>query len=96
MGEFQNPLGRPNNQSFVGCRQKDNPFRVADLTHQALRRTSSTHIQEYASVKELQAHLRHTNPQTALKHYTKVIPETKQAAVAALDDDIATAANESK
>jgi integrase len=69
---------------------------IEDLTHQALRRTSSTHIQEYASVKELQAHLRHTNPQTALKHYTKVIPESLHAAVAALDDDIATAANESK
>lgn len=69
---------------------------IEDLTHQALRRTSSTHIQEYASVKELQAHLRHTNPQTALKHYTKVIPESLHAAVAALDEDIAAAANESK
>jgi hypothetical protein len=37
-----------------------------DLTHQALRGTSSTHIQEFASVKDLQAHLRHTDPQTTL------------------------------
>jgi integrase-like protein len=37
---------------------------IHDLTHQAFRRTSSTHIQDYASVKDLQGHLRHTNPQT--------------------------------
>lgn len=35
---------------------------IEDLTHQALRRTSSTHIQKYASVKDLQGHLRHTDP----------------------------------
>ena len=58
---------------------------IHDLTHQAFRRTSSTHIQDYASVKDLQGHLRHTNPQTTLKHYTKVIPESLRAAVAALD-----------
>ena len=69
---------------------------IHDLTHQAFRRTSSTHIQDYASVKDLQGHLRHTNPQTTLKHYTKVIPESLRAAVNALDENIATAANESK
>ena len=69
---------------------------IHDLTHQAFRRTSSTHIQDYASVKDLQGHLRHTNPQTTLKHYTKVIPESLRAAVAALDENIASAANESK
>jgi hypothetical protein len=30
---------------------------IHDLTHQAFRRTSSTHIQDYASVKDLQGHL---------------------------------------
>jgi hypothetical protein len=35
---------------------------VHDLTHQAFRRTSSTHIQDYASVKDIQGHLRHTTP----------------------------------
>ena len=69
---------------------------IHDLTHQAFRRTSSTHIQDYARVKDLQGHLRHTNPQTTLKHYTKVIPESLRAAVAALDENIAAAANESK
>jgi integrase len=35
---------------------------IHDLTHQAFRRTSSTHIQDYASVKDIQGHLRHTTP----------------------------------
>ncbi len=61
---------------------------VHGLTHQAFRRTSSTYIQAYASVKDMQRHLRHTDPQTTLKHYAKVIPESLRAAVAALDDKI--------
>jgi integrase len=55
---------------------------------QAFRRTSSTHMQNHATVKDMQRHLRHTDPQTALKHYTKVIPESLRAAVAALDAQI--------
>jgi integrase len=70
---------------------------IHDLTHQAFRRTSSTHIQDVVeSVKDLQGHLRHTNPQTTLKHYTKVIPESLRTAVAALGQKISTAANASK
>jgi integrase len=61
---------------------------VRDVTHQAFRRTSSTHIQNHASVKDIQRHLRHTDPQTTLKHYAKVIPESLRAAVAALDEKI--------
>jgi integrase len=61
---------------------------VRDLTHQAFRRTSSTHIQNHASVKDMQRHLRHSDPQTTLKHYAKVIPESLRAAVAALDEKI--------
>jgi integrase len=61
---------------------------VHDVTHQAFRRTSSTHIQNHASVKDMQRHLRHTDPQTTLKHYAKVIPESLRAAVAALDEKI--------
>jgi integrase len=61
---------------------------VHGVTHQAFRRTSSTHIQNYASVKDMQRHLRHTDPQTTLKHYAKVIPESLRAAVAALDQKI--------
>jgi hypothetical protein len=36
----------------------------------------------------MQRHLRHTNPQTTLKHYAKVIPESLRSAVAALDAQI--------
>ena len=61
---------------------------VRDVTHQAFRRTSSTHIQNHASVKDMQRHLRHTDPQTTLKHYAKLIPESLRAAVAAQDEKI--------
>jgi integrase len=61
---------------------------IHDLTHQALRRTSSTHMQNHATVKDMQRHLRHTDPQTTLKHYAKVIPESLRAAVVALDAQI--------
>src|SRR6266404_2868342 len=54
---------------------------VRGVTHQAFRRTSSTHIQNHASVKDMQRHLRHTDPQTTLKHYAKVIPESLRAAL---------------
>jgi integrase len=61
---------------------------INDLTHQAFRRTSSTHMQNHATVKDMQRHLRHTDPQTTLKHYAKVIPASLRAAVAALDAQI--------
>jgi integrase len=61
---------------------------VPDITHQAFRRAASTHIQKHATVKDMQRHLRHTNPETTLKHYAKVIPESLRAAVAALDAQI--------
>ena len=61
---------------------------VLDVTLQAFRRTSSTHMQNHATVKVMQRHLRHTDPQTTLKHYTKVIPESLRFAVAALDAQI--------
>jgi integrase len=59
---------------------------VHEVTHQAFRRTSSTHIQNHATVKDMQRHLRHSDPQTTLKHYAKVIPASLRAAVAALDE----------
>jgi integrase len=61
---------------------------IHDLTHQAFRRTSSTYMQKHATVKDMQRHLRHTDPQTTLKHYAKVIPESLRSAVAALDAQI--------
>jgi integrase len=61
---------------------------IHDLTFQAFRRSSSTHIQSHATVKDMQRHLRHTNPQTTLKHYAKAIPESLRSAVTALDAQI--------
>src|ERR1700693_846790 len=61
---------------------------IPDLTQQAFRRTSSTHIQKHGTVKDMQRHLRHSDPETTLKHYAKSIPERLRAAVAALDSQI--------
>jgi integrase len=69
---------------------------IEDLTHQALRRTSCTHLQKYGSVKDLQAHLRHTDPQTTLTYYIQMIPDSLCEAVATLDEHLRAAANESK
>lgn len=69
---------------------------IHGLTFQAFRRSSSTHIQSHATVKDMQRHLRHSNPQTTLKHYAKVIPESLRSAVAALDAQITGIPVESK
>ncbi len=44
----------------------------------------------------MQRHLRHTDPQTTLKHYAKVIPASLRAAVVALDAQITGAPFDSK
>jgi integrase len=61
---------------------------ILDLTQQAFRRTSSTHIQKHGTVKDMQRHLRHSYPETTLRHYAKAIPESLRTAVAALDAQI--------
>jgi len=61
---------------------------ILDLTQQAFRRTSSTHIQKHGTVKDMQRHLRHSDPETTLRHYAKTIPESLRVAVAALDAQI--------
>jgi integrase len=73
---------------------------IPDLTQQAFRRTSSTHIQKHGTVKDMQRHLRHSDPETTLRHYAKAIPESLRVAVDALDAQItgrkSPAQNESK
>jgi integrase len=69
---------------------------VPGVTHQAFRRTSSTHMQNHATVKDMQRHLRHTDPQTTLKHYAKVIPSSLRSAVAALDAQFAGSSTQPK
>jgi integrase len=61
---------------------------IPDLTQQAFRLTSSTHIQKHGTVKDMQRHLRHSDPETTLKHYAKAIPESLRTAVEALDAQI--------
>ncbi|MDE3167469.1 MAG: tyrosine-type recombinase/integrase, partial [Acidobacteriota bacterium] len=58
---------------------------LAGINHQVLRRTCSTHMAQFASVKDVQAHLRHTTAKTTLEHYIKEVPESVRAAVESLD-----------
>lgn len=58
---------------------------VAGVTHQMLRRTCSTYMAQITSVKDVQAHLRHTNAKTTLEHYIKSVPESVRVAVESLD-----------
>ena len=50
-----------------------------------LRRTCSTYMAQITSVKDVQAHLRHTNAKTTLEHYIKSVPASVRIAVEALD-----------
>jgi hypothetical protein len=45
-------------------------------------------LQKHGTVKDMQRHLRHSDPETTLKHYAKAIPESLRTAVAALDAQI--------
>jgi integrase len=41
-----------------------------------LRRTCSTYMAQLTTVKDVQAHLRHTSSATTLEHYIKSVPES--------------------
>ena len=58
---------------------------IDGATHQMLRRTCSTYMAQITSVKDVQAHLRHTNAKTTLEHYVKSVPESVRVAVESLD-----------
>src|ERR1022692_2210825 len=58
---------------------------IAGVNHQMLRRTCSTYMAQLTTVKDVQAHLRHTNAATTLEHYIKSIPESVRVAVEPLD-----------
>ena len=45
------------------------------VTFQVLRRTTGTHFQNYGEVKDTQALLRHSDPQTTLREYQQTITE---------------------
>ena len=44
----------------------------------------------------MQRHLRHSDPETTLKHYAKAIPESLRTAVAALDAQITGSQSDAK
>jgi integrase len=55
------------------------------LTHQALRRSCATHMQGKGSIKDIQAHLRHAQPNVTAEVYMQAIPESVRKAVESLD-----------
>jgi integrase len=74
-----------NNFLFRVLKEAGKKAGVAGVTHQMLRRTCSTYMAQLTSVKDVQAHLRHTNAKTTLEHYIKSVPESVRVAVESLD-----------
>ncbi|HEY6306286.1 MAG TPA: hypothetical protein VIY49_18700 [Bryobacteraceae bacterium] len=58
---------------------------IPGVNHQVLRRTCSTYMAQITTVKDVQAHLRHTNAKTTLEHYIKSVPESVRVSVESLD-----------
>ena len=58
---------------------------IGSVTHQMLRRTCSTYMAQLTSVKDVQAHLRHSTAKTTLEHYIKSVPASVRVAVESLD-----------
>jgi integrase len=58
---------------------------IGRLNHQMLRRTCSTYMAQITSVKDVQAHLRHSSAKTTLEHYIKSVPSSVRIAVESLD-----------
>jgi integrase len=61
---------------------------IANLNHQILRRTTATHFQKHGTVKDAQTLLRHSDAQTTLKHYQKVLEASLVAGVASWDAEL--------
>ena len=54
------------------------------LTFQVLRRTMATRAQNLGSVKDIQAHLRHSRADTTANEYMQELPESVQQMVGAV------------
>ncbi len=74
-----------NNFLFRVLKQAGKKAGIERLTHQMLRRTCSTYMAQLTTVKDVQAHLRHSTPKTTLEHYIKSVPATVRTAVESLD-----------
>lgn len=74
-----------NNFLFRVLKEAGRNAGIEGVTYQMLRRTCSTYMAQITSVKDVQAHLRHTNAKTTLEHYTQSVPENVRVAVGSLD-----------
>ena len=74
-----------NNFLFRVLKEAGKKAGIPEVTHQMLRRPCSTYMAQITSVKDVQAHLRHTNAKTTLEHYIKSVPASVRIAVEALD-----------
>jgi hypothetical protein len=54
---------------------------IPKLNFQVMRRTMATQAQKMGSVKDIQAHLRHSRPDTTANEYMQELPESVQAMV---------------
>jgi len=61
---------------------------IDNLTHQMLRRTTATHFQRFGTVKDTQTLMRHSDAQTTLRHYQKVLDESLRTGVANWDEEL--------
>jgi integrase len=58
---------------------------ITPVDHRALRRSCATYMQKDGSVKDIQAHLRHSRPNVTAEVYMREIPASVRSAVESLD-----------
>jgi len=74
-----------NNFLFRVLKEAGKKAGIPGITHQMLRRTCSTYMAQLTTVKDVQAHLRHSSAKTTLEHYIKSVPASVRVAVESLD-----------
>jgi integrase len=74
-----------NNFLFRVLKEAGRKSGIKGVTHQMLRRTCSTYMAQLTTVKDVQAHLRHSSAKTTLEHYIKSVPASVRVAVESLD-----------
>jgi integrase len=74
-----------NNFLFRVLKEAGEKAEIKGVTRQMLRRTCYTYMAQITTVKDMQAHLRHSSSATTLEHYIKCVPESVRVAVEALD-----------
>lgn len=74
-----------NNFLFRVLKEAGRKAQIKGVTHQMLRRTCSTYMGQLTTVKDVQAHLRHSSAKTTLEHYIQSVPASVRLAVESLD-----------